>query len=365
MSPNRRSRSWIESTKITTTSAGANRSWCETRTVSATWSERSKPAGALSRTTECPCLIPSFFGNGVPGVPAMEDGYCPAPEPRQSSAPESAQAAEFERDSGSVFTRRKRGPQRSRPYCTRANAGKAHRISMPTGLLLINLGTPDEPTTPAVRRYLREFLSDPRVIDINPVGRTLLLELVILPSRPAKSARAYQSIWDPTRGSPLLYHSRDLATGVAAALGPDWVVELAMRYGNPSIPAGLAALRAAAVDRIVVLPLFPQYASSSTGTAVARVMELAGREVNVPAIDVVPAFYADPAFLDAFATVAREHVAGADHVLFSFHGLPEHHMIASDPSKQHCLKSDTCCAAITAVNRDCYRAQCYATAREI
>lgn len=236
---------------------------------------------------------------------------------------------------------------------------------MPTGLLLINLGTPDEPTTPAVRRYLREFLSDPRVIDINPVGRTLLLELVILPSRPAKSARAYQSIWDPTRGSPLLYHSRDLATGVAAALGPDWVVELAMRYGNPSIPAGLAALRAAAVDRIVVLPLFPQYASSSTGTAVARVMELARKEVNVPALDVVPAFYADAGFLDAFAIVARPHVATADHVLFSFHGLPEHHMVASDPSKQHCLKSETCCAAITAVNRDCYRAQCYATAHAL
>jgi ferrochelatase len=236
---------------------------------------------------------------------------------------------------------------------------------MTTGLLLINLGTPDEPTTPAVRRYLREFLSDPRVIDINPVGRTLLLELVILPRRPAQSAKAYRSIWDPTRGSPLLYHSRDLAAGVATALGADWHVELAMRYGNPSIPAGLAALRAAAVDRIVVLPLFPQYASSSTGTAVARVMELAGREINVPALDVVPAFYADPGFLDAFAIVARDHVATADHVLFSFHGLPEHHMVASDPSKQHCLRSDTCCDAITTINRDCYRAQCYATARAL
>jgi ferrochelatase len=234
-----------------------------------------------------------------------------------------------------------------------------------TGLLLINLGTPDEPTTPAVRRYLREFLSDPRVIDINRVGRALLLELVILPTRPAKSAEAYRAIWDATRGSPLLYHSRDLAAGVAAALGDGWVVELAMRYGNPSIPAGLAALTAAAVDRIVVLPLFPQYASSSTGTALARVLELARREVNVPALDVVPAFYAEPAFLDAFAAVARAPTAEVDHVLFSFHGLPEHHMVASDPSKTHCLASASCCDRIADVNRNCYRAQCYATARGI
>src|SRR5262245_47728192 len=102
------------------------------------------------------------------------------------------------------------------------------------GLLLINLGTPDEPTTPAVRRYLREFLSDPRVIDINAVGRALLLHLFILPTRPSKSAHAYRSIWTE-RGSPLLFHSQDLADGVRAKLGDGWHVELAMRYGNPSI----------------------------------------------------------------------------------------------------------------------------------
>src|SRR5690606_27183520 len=105
------------------------------------------------------------------------------------------------------------------------------------GLLLINLGTPDEPTRPAVRRYLREFLSDPRVLDINPVARKLLLELVILPRRPAQSAAAYQQIWDE-RGSPLLYHSRDLAAAVAGRLGDGWQVELAMRYGTPSIADG-------------------------------------------------------------------------------------------------------------------------------
>src|SRR5258706_11958694 len=160
---------------------------------------------------------------------------------------------------------------------------------MPHGLLLLNLGTPDEPSTPAVRRYLREFLGDPRVLDINAVGRALLLHLVILPSRPAKSAEAYRSIWDAERGSPLLYHSRDLAAAVTDRLGPDWRVELVMRYGNPSIASGLAKLEEAGVDRIVVFPLFPQYASSSTGTAIARVMELAAERWNVPALDFVPA----------------------------------------------------------------------------
>ena len=234
-----------------------------------------------------------------------------------------------------------------------------------TGLLLVNLGTPDAPTTPAVRRYLREFLSDPRVIDINAVGRTALLELVILPTRPKKSAAAYRAIWDPARGSPLLFHSQDLVAGVAAALGPRWKVELGMRYGNPSLPAALASLRAAGVDTIVVLPLFPQYASSSTGTALARVMELAAADVNVPPLSIVPAFYDDPGFLDAFAAVARPVLAerSPDHVVFSFHGLPERHMRASDRSGTHCLASPTCCDRMVDANRYCYRAQCHVTAR--
>ena len=236
---------------------------------------------------------------------------------------------------------------------------------MPHGLLLINLGTPDEPTTPAVRRYLREFLGDPRVLDMNPVGRALLLNLVILPTRPAKSAEAYRSIWDPTRGSPLMYHSVDLAAGVAAKLGEGWRVELAMRYGKPSIPDALARLVAANVDRIVVLPLFPQYASSSTGTAVARVMELAGQAWNVPALDVVPAFFDDAGFLDAFAAVARPALAEAqqDHLLFSFHGLPVRQITKTDATGAHCFGSERCCD--TLANPNCYRAQCFYTAREL
>jgi len=228
-----------------------------------------------------------------------------------------------------------------------------------TGLLLINLGTPDAPTTPAVRRYLREFLSDPRVIDINPIGRALLLNLIILPFRPAKSAAAYRKVWDETTGSPLLMHSRALAAGVQAVLGAEWQVELAMRYGSPSIASALEKLRGC--PKIVVLPLFPQYAASSTATAIARVMELATAGWDVTPIDVIPAFHADPKFLDAFATVAAPVLAEAraDHVLFSFHGLPERQIKKS--GDRQCLASPTCC------DRDppptCYRAQCFATAR--
>ncbi len=238
---------------------------------------------------------------------------------------------------------------------------------MPNGLLLVNLGTPDAPTTAAVRRYLAEFLSDPRVIDINPVLRALLLHLVILRVRPAKSARAYQAVWDVERGSPLLYHSRDLAAAVAARLGGSWKVELAMRYGSPSIGDALGKL--GDVDRIVALPLFPQYADSSYETAMVRIRELASKAALAAPIDPVAPFYADPSFLDAFAKVAAPALAAAqpDHVLMSFHGLPERHILRCDPSGAHCLKAADCCDLAQLANQPptCYRAQCFSTARAL
>jgi ferrochelatase len=236
----------------------------------------------------------------------------------------------------------------------------------PTGVLLLNLGTPDSPSVPDVRRYLREFLQDPRVIDINPVGRWLLLNLFILPFRPAKSAKAYQSIWGE-RGSPLLFHSQDLAAGVARTLGPDYVVELGMRYGQPSIPSALTKLRAADPRKIIVLPLFPQYSSAASGSALERVYEVVGQEWNVPAVESVAPFYDDPGFIDAFVEVAQRHLTPfrPDFVLFSYHGLPERHMRKSDLTGAHCLQSPTCCDAIGTANRNCYRAQCYATTRAL
>ena len=235
-----------------------------------------------------------------------------------------------------------------------------------TGALLLNLGTPDSPAVPDVRRYLREFLSDPRVIDIPALGRWLLLNLVILPFRPKKSAAAYAKIWTAD-GSPLLIHGRALAERVARELGPSWAVELGMRYGQPTIASALARLRDAGVSRLVVLPLFPQYSDAATGSALAKLAEEMRRSDFEPALATIPAFYGASDFTRSVANAAEESLRGfaADFVLFSYHGLPERHVRASDRSGAHCLASDDCCASIVAANRDCYRAQCFATTRAV
>ncbi len=235
------------------------------------------------------------------------------------------------------------------------------------GLLLINLGTPDSPEVPEVRRYLREFLSDPRVLDIHPLARAFVLNAFILPRRPRESAAAYRKIWTE-RGSPLLFHGLDLADRVREILGDGVQVELGMRYQNPSIESALGKFRDAGVDRIVAFPLFPQYSSAATGSAVAKLFDLAGRLWNVPSIQVVPPFYDHPSYLDCFAESARPIIEELrpDKVLMSFHGLPERQIVKSDESGgRHCLQSDACCERICEANRNCYRAHSLATARGI
>jgi ferrochelatase len=226
--------------------------------------------------------------------------------------------------------------------------------SRPDGVLLVNLGSPASPRPADVRRYLKEFLSDPRVLDMPGPLRWLLLRAVILPFRPRRSARLYASIWTP-EGSPLLVHGRALAEALGTRLGDDQRVVLAMRYGEPSIADGLEALLAQDVARIRVVPLFPHSASSSSGSAVARVYALAGRRWNVPDLEVLAPFYDDPAVLEE---------ASPDFVLFSYHGLPESHIRRSDASGA-CRLEDTCCSAVGAANRFCYRAQCFATSRAL
>ncbi|MFN7133932.1 MAG: ferrochelatase [Myxococcales bacterium] len=234
------------------------------------------------------------------------------------------------------------------------------------GLLLINLGTPDAPTTPAVRRYLREFLSDPRVIDLSPVGRWLLLNLVILPFRPAKSAHAYQKVWTD-RGSPLLFHSVDFTEKVRARLGARWKVELGMRYGAPSLASALEKLKAAHVERLVVLPLYPQYSSAANGSSLEEIFRVLGPLPAVPPLLALEEFFDDPGFIDAFAAVGRPVLdeKRPDHVLFSFHGLPERQVKATESVPGHCAFDEGCCARISEANRHCYRAQSFATARLI
>jgi len=242
------------------------------------------------------------------------------------------------------------------------------------GLLLVNLGTPDAPTPAAVRRYLAEFLWDERVIDLHPVARAALLYGVVLPFRPARSARAYTKVWDPVRGSPLLFHGLDLRDAVAQRLGQGWKVELGMRYGSPALAGALDALIAAGCEDILVLPLYPQYASSSTGSTRAALMAHAATLPRVPPLRFLGDFYTHPGFIEVQAALLEEALAAGalggeppDHVLFSFHGLPERQVRATDlsPQRDHCLQASSCCERITEANRGCYRAQSYATARAL
>ncbi|MBI1909270.1 MAG: ferrochelatase [Deltaproteobacteria bacterium] len=207
-----------------------------------------------------------------------------------------------------------------------------------TGILLVNLGTPSAPTTKAVRRYLKQFLSDPRVIDINPILRFGLVRFLILPFRSPRSARQYQKVWT-AEGSPLLCRTEALRKAVAENLGEDYVVEIGMRYGTPSIESGLKKLMEKKVSCLKVLPLFPQQASSSTGSAIEEFFRVAGRLRQIPPVQILPPFYDCEGFLDSFAEIGRPLVEKArpDHILFSFHGLPERHIAKGDPYQMQAL----------------------------
>jgi ferrochelatase len=230
------------------------------------------------------------------------------------------------------------------------------------GVLLINLGTPDSPSVRDVRRYLREFLSDPRVLTLSPLGRWLLLNLVILPTRPRQTARAYAQIWRE-EGSPLLLNCRALCGAVAERLGSGYQTELAMRYAEPNIGSALERLQHAGAKKVFVLPLFPQYAEAATGSAVARVEEETRRLGNPFELVVHGDFYDDPGFIEAQAECIRSLLTARqwDHVLFSYHGLPE----AQLKSIAGCLSDEKCCDEDGALGRRCYRAQCFGTTRAL
>jgi ferrochelatase len=235
-----------------------------------------------------------------------------------------------------------------------------------TAVVLINVGTPDDPSTSSVRRYLRQFLSDPRVLDINPVARWFLLRAIILPFRSPKSAAMYRTIWTE-RGSPLLVHSNDLAAKLRARLQlQDTGVFVAMRYGAPSMPSVVDELRRGGFARVVLVPMFPQYASASTGTALAEMYRLLGELARVPDVRVVSPFYDDAGFIDNVASTiveATKSGGAPDHLLLSYHSIPVHQVKNIHPAT--CANSDACCAQIDARNADCYRAQCVATSRAL
>jgi len=240
---------------------------------------------------------------------------------------------------------------------------------MRIGVLLINLGTPDEPTPEAVGRFLREFLMDEFVLDIPAPLRWFLVNVVIVPRRQRQSARLYQKI-HTEHGSPLLIHSRELAERVAARLSgrPDeFMVQLGMRYGNPSIGSALAKLFAENVERVIVLPLYPQYAESSFETAVLEAQRKAYELGSAQTLGFLSPFYDRPEFIDACARRVADYlkVYQPDHLVFSFHGVPVRHIKKLDQSSRHCLIKSDCCDAISPANHLCYRAQCVFTARAI
>jgi ferrochelatase len=213
------------------------------------------------------------------------------------------------------------------------------------GVLVVNLGTPDAPTTAAVRRYLRQFLWDARVVEYPRALWWLILNGIILTIRPSKSAHAYQQVWTE-QGSPLLVHSQDIAnamqTQLSASLPGNVCVELAMTYGNPSVEAGLNKLHAAGARRIVILPLYPQYSGTTTASVFDAVSAALNKRRWVPELRFINHYHDKPDFIAAAAASIREYWQQNDrgnHLLFSFHGLPKSNLDKGDPYHCHCLKT--------------------------
>jgi ferrochelatase len=230
---------------------------------------------------------------------------------------------------------------------------------MSKGILLVNLGSPDSCAVDDVRKYLREFLMDGRVLDSPWPIRFCVVNFAILPSRPKESAHAYEKIWTP-EGSPLIVTSRNTQKKLQAR--PDVPVELAMRYQNPSIESAIKKLRDAKVDDLFLIPLFPHYAMSSYESAVVRVQEVAKRLAPDMKVTVQPPYYDAPDYIAALVASAQNELQGSyDHLLFSFHGIPERHLRKSDPTGCHCLAKENCCEVASPAHATCYRAQCFKT----
>jgi ferrochelatase len=202
------------------------------------------------------------------------------------------------------------------------------------GVLLIQLGTPDEPTAPALRRYLRQFLGDPRVIEVPRWKWRIILNLFILPFRPKRSAAKYQRIWNAVTGSPLLHHTHRQTEALQKLL-PDVPVTFGMQVGNPSVAEAVRSLVSSGVERLIVLPMYPQYSATTTASATDVLFHALMTERRVPALRIVTSYYDHPAYLDAVTTIVRENLARLswqpDHFVLSFHGIPIRYSQAGDP----------------------------------
>lgn len=234
------------------------------------------------------------------------------------------------------------------------------------GVLLVQLGTPDTPTTRDVRRYLDEFLMDGRVMDLPYFNRALLVKGIIVPKRASQSATTYRTIWDEETGSPLMHYSKLQQEMLQAELGDEYHVELAMRYQNPSIPDALKKMESMLLESIRVIPLFPQYASATTGSVIDRVMEIMRTWQYIPEVSFVNSFCEDDLMVDVFAEHARRFdLAAYDHILFSYHGLPVRQLGKVDCSGKLTCTDQGCGSCKVETSPYCYLSQCYGTTRAI
>ncbi len=230
------------------------------------------------------------------------------------------------------------------------------------GVLLINLGSPESPTPKDVKPYLDEFLMDKNVIDLPFLLRALLVRGIILRTRPAKSAEAYSKIWWE-EGSPLVVLSKRMHEKVQRNV--DVPVALAMRYGNPSIKSGLQELADKGVSEVLIFPLYPHHAMSSTVTVLEKAEEVRAKDFPNMKFSSVPAFYNKPDYIRNLSDLIKSHLDKIeyDHVLFSYHGLPERHIRKTDITKSHCKIDGSCCVTPSPAHQFCYRHQCYETTR--
>ena len=236
-----------------------------------------------------------------------------------------------------------------------------------TGILLVNLGTPRSYSRKDVATYLREFLMDGRVIDIPSWKRWLLVNLIIVPFRAPKVAREYQKLW-LEGGSPLLVYGKELTQKLTRHFSDEVVIELAMRYQQPSIENGLDKLRRAKVDELIIFPLFPQYASATTGSVAEKVMEIASKWNVIPSIKFMNSYHQDEQYIISFATKVKNDLQKhrPQQVLFSYHGIPERHLSnINERGIKRCNYPNCECAKGKAQNRYCYRSACFETSRLI
>ncbi|MFN3403916.1 MAG: ferrochelatase [Cytophagaceae bacterium] len=233
------------------------------------------------------------------------------------------------------------------------------------GVLLINLGTPDSPGVSDVRKYLREFLMDRRVIDIPYANRFLLINGIIAPFRAPKSSKVYKEVWTD-KGSPLLIYGVETKKLLQERLGEKYHVALGMRYQSPSISSALKEFEGKGFERLVVIPLFPQYASASTGSAIEETMKHLMTWEVIPDVKFISNFPSDPIMIKAFAENGRKYMdkTNYDHFIFTYHGLPER-QIKKASVGGYCQLSDKCCSNYNNKNYYCYRAQCYETTRHL